>query len=494
MTQVHLFRNFTVHFRSQNHNPRMSTLAPYKPLHTVRVVTAASLFDGHDAAINVMRRIIQSTGCEVIHLGHNRSVAEVVDTAVQEDAQAIAMTSYQGGHVEYFTYMLELLEQRGAGHIKVYGGGGGTILPSEIEELHRAGVSRIYSPDDGRAMGLQGMINDLVKGADQLPPDVFGADLALKVRERDPLAIAQAISAAERNEQQRIEFALGTRRAPVLGITGTGGAGKSSLTDELVRRFLADFPALSIGILSVDPSKRKTGGALLGDRIRMNAVHHPHVYMRSFATREANVAINRSIHDALRILSYAGFDLIIVETAGIGQSDSQITDVADVSMYVMTPEYGAASQLEKIDMIDYADIIALNKFDKRGAQDALRDVRKQYQRSRQLFGKDPASMPVHGTIASQFNDPGTNSLYRATIDLLVERCHLLWQSSIAESLADSEKVYIIPPDRTRYLAEIAEESDRYDAFVERQSALATELWQVKGAMASVAQANLQQQP
>ena len=355
----------------------MQTSAPYKPLHKVRVVTAASLFDGHDAAINVMRRIIQSTGCEVIHLGHNRSVAEVVDCAVQEDAQAIAMTSYQGGHVEYFKYMKDLLADRGAPHIKIFGGGGGTILPSEIEELHAYGISRIYSPDDGRAMGLQGMINDLVIGSDFLTPDLFGDDLANQVTKKKPVALAQAITAAERGEASRIAFADNVKRSPVLGITGTGGAGKSSLTDELVRRFIQDFPDLEVAVVSVDPSKRKTGGALLGDRIRMNAVHHPRVYMRSFATREANVALNRNVHDALRILSYAGFDLIIVETAGIGQSDSQIADLADVSMYVMTPEYGAASQLEKIDMIDYADLIALNKFDKRGAQDALRDVKKQ---------------------------------------------------------------------------------------------------------------------
>ncbi len=472
----------------------MQQQAPYKPINTVRVVTAASLFDGHDAAINVMRRIIQATGCEVIHLGHNRSVAEVVDTAVQEDAQAIAMTSYQGGHVEYFTYMKDLLAEKGAGHIRIFGGGGGTILPSEIEILHQYGITRIYSPDDGREMGLQGMINDLVRRSDVPTPDVFGSQLEMFVRQRNPLAIAQAISAGEREELHRIEFAMNAKRAPVLGITGTGGAGKSSLTDELVRRFVADMPSLSVGILSVDPSKRKTGGALLGDRIRMNAVHHPRVYMRSFATREANVAINRSIHHALSILSVAGFDLIIVETAGIGQSDSQIADVADVSMYVMTPEYGAASQLEKIDMIDYADVIALNKFDKRGAQDALRDVKKQYQRSRQLFDRSPASMPVYGTIASQFNDPGTNTLYRAVIDKLVERCNLGWKSSMHPADELSEKIFIIPPDRVRYLAEIAEESDRYNVHVESQASLARELWQVKGALASLKKTNTDTSP
>ena len=460
----------------------MQNPTPYTPTTKVRVVTAASLFDGHDAAINVMRRIIQSTGVEVIHLGHNRSVAEVVDCAIQEDAQAIAMTSYQGGHVEYFNYMYDLLNERGAGHIKVFGGGGGTILPSEIEELHAYGIARIYSPDDGRALGLQGMINDLVSKSDHDTPDAFGDGLADAVRSGNPLAIAQAISLAERDHRERIAFAADATRAPVFGITGTGGAGKSSLTDEIVRRFVEDFQDKRIAVVSVDPSKRKTGGALLGDRIRMNAVSHPRVYMRSLATRQANVAINKNVADAISILSYAGFDCIIVETAGIGQSDSQITDVADVSMYVMTPEYGAASQLEKIDMIDYADLIALNKFDKRGALDALRDVKKQYQRSRQLFDQRPDDMPVYGTIASQFNDPGTNTLYRAIVDALVSRCGLDWLSGLHVSDEMSEKIYIIPPDRTRYLAEIVEENERYDAFVERQSELARRLWRLRGAI------------
>ena len=460
----------------------MQNPTPYTPTTKVRVVTAASLFDGHDAAINVMRRIIQSTGVEVIHLGHNRSVAEVVDCAIQEDAQAIAMTSYQGGHVEYFKYMYDLLNERGAGHIKVFGGGGGTILPSEIEELHAYGIARIYSPDDGRALGLQGMINDLVSKSDHDTPDAFGDGLADAVRSGNPLAIAQAISLAERDHRERIAFAADATRAPVFGITGTGGAGKSSLTDEIVRRFVEDFQDKRIAVVSVDPSKRKTGGALLGDRIRMNAVSHPRVYMRSLAIRQANVAINKNVADAISILSYAGFDCIIVETAGIGQSDSQITDVADVSMYVMTPEYGAASQLEKIDMIDYADLIALNKFDKRGALDALRDVKKQYQRSRQLFDQRPDDMPVYGTIASQFNDPGTNTLYRAIVDALVSRCGLDWLSGLHVSDEMSEKIYIIPPDRTRYLAEIVEENERYDAFVERQSELARRLWRLRGAI------------
>jgi methylmalonyl-CoA mutase len=463
----------------------MTDQEPYVPSNTIRIVTAASLFDGHDAAINVMRRIIQGTGVEVIHLGHNRSVAEVVDCAIQEDAQAIAMTSYQGGHVEYLKYMYDLLRERSAGHIHIVGGGGGTILPTEIAELHAYGIDRIFSPDDGRSMGLQGMINSVVQVADHPTPDVFGAHLQQEVLERNPLALAQAITAAERGESDRIAFAKGAKRSPVLGITGTGGAGKSSLTDEIVRRFVNDFPDKRLGVLSVDPSKRKTGGALLGDRIRMNAVSHPNVYMRSFATREANVAINRNISAAIELLSAAAFDLIIVETAGIGQSDSQITEVADVSMYVMTPEYGAASQLEKIDMIDYADLIALNKFDKRGALDALRDVRKQYQRSRKLFAQPTDTMPVYGTIASQFNDPGTNTLYRAIIDALVAKCSLAWVSSMNPDDIDSEKIYIIPPDRTRYLAEIAEENERYDRFVEQQAQLAQRLWQVQGAIAEL---------
>jgi isobutyryl-CoA mutase len=443
---------------------------PYGPTTKVRVVTAASLFDGHDAAINVMRRIIQATGCEVIHLGHNRSVSEVVDCAIQEDAQAIAMTSYQGGHLEYFKYMYDLLHERGAGHIKVFGGGGGTILPTEIEELHDYGIARIYSPDDGREMGLQGMINDLVQKSDHDTPIDGGATLEEGVKRCDQRALAQAISASERGLNDVIAFAKGADRRPVLGITGTGGAGKSSLTDELVRRFLADQTDKRIAVLSIDPSKRKTGGALLGDRIRMNAVYHPNVYMRSFATREANVAVSRHVGDAIDILSYAGFDLIIVETAGIGQSDSQITDIAGVSMYVMTPEYGAASQLEKIDMIDYADVIALNKFDKRGAQDAMRDVKKQYQRSRKLFDKSIDEMPVYGTIASQFNDPGANTLYRVLIDLLVERYGLDWTST-----------YNVTKEM-RYLAEIVDENRRYDAMVDQQAEIARRLWRVHGAI------------
>lgn len=461
---------------------------PYKPINKIRIVTAASLFDGHDAAINIMRRILQSTGAEVIHLGHNRSVQEIVDCAIQEDAQAVAITSYQGGHVEYFKYMYDLLREKGAGHIKIFGGGGGTILPTEIEELHAYGIARIYSPDDGRSLGLQGMINDVIQQSDVLPPQTFGAELASNVRQRNPLAVAQAITLVENNPDSaasllaELQADAPQKTIPVLGITGTGGAGKSSLTDELVRRFLEDFPEKTIAVVSVDPSKRKTGGALLGDRIRMNSVSNSRVYMRSFATREANVAINKNVQTSLGILKAAQFDLVIVETAGIGQSDSQITEIADVALYVMTPEYGAASQLEKIDMIDYADIIALNKFDKRGALDALRDVKKQYQRGRNLWHSNPDTMPVYGSIASQFNDPGTNTLYRAIIDKIVERTHVEWKSSYVMSPTMSEKIYIIPPERTRYLAEIAEESKRYDKLVEEQTGVARKLYRIKGAI------------
>ncbi|MCK5079115.1 MAG: cobalamin-dependent protein, partial [Bacteroidales bacterium] len=385
----------------------------YKPKNHVRIVTAASLFDGHDAAINIMRRIIQSTGVEVIHLGHDRSVKEIVDCAIQEDAQSVAITSYQGGHMEYFKYMLDLLKDSGCEHIKIFGGGGGVILPEEMDELHAYGIARIYSPDDGRQMGLQGMINDVVKNSDY----ATGKDVSVSVKDierKHPHSIAQLISAAENNPDEVRTFIdkldARSKKSPVLGITGTGGSGKSSLVDEIVRRYLDDYPDKTIGIISVDPSKRKTGGALLGDRIRMNSIDDSRVYMRSLATRQSNLAMSKYVKDAETILQAAGFDLIILETSGIGQSDTEIIDHCNLSMYVMTPEYGAATQLEKIDMLDFADIIALNKFDKRGALDALRDVKKQYMRNHQLFHADPDDMPVYGTIASQFNDPGVNQL------------------------------------------------------------------------------------
>ncbi len=468
---------------------------PYKPKNKIRIVTAASLFDGHDAAINIMRRILQSSGAEIIHLGHNRSVQEIVNAAIQEDVQAIALTSYQGGHSEFFKYMYDLLQEKGAGHIKIFGGGGGTILPSEIEALQNYGIARIYSPDDGRNLGLQGMINDLLQGCDF--PTGKALNGALEgLTTRQPTALGRLISAAENfPEQHKEALADIQRRAaattiPVLGITGTGGAGKSSLVDELLLRFLRDFPEKTLAIISVDPSKRKTGGALLGDRIRMNAVHNERVFMRSLATRQSNLALSQHVRDALNILKAAGFDLIILETSGIGQSDTEIVDYSDVSLYVMTPEYGAATQLEKIDMLDFADVIAVNKFDKRGAPDALRDVKKQYQRNHQLFDTPVEDMPVYGTIASQFNDPGTNRLYRVLMDTLANKAGADLQSSMEPAAKPSEKVFIIPPKRVRYLSEIAENNRQYDRWVDEQVGIARRLFALKESMAAIRQQSL----
>ena len=469
----------------------MENATPYTPKHKVRIVTAASLFDGHDAAINIMRRIMQRTGCEVIHLGHDRSVDEVVTTAIQEDAQAIAMTSYQGGHMEYFKYMKDLLDERGAGHIRVFGGGGGTILPEEIEELHAYGIARIYHPDDGRAMGLQGMINDLIEKADfNTVPSLDDLDGAMdRLGERNVRDLARCITAAENNAEafgkafEPVRASLPT--VPVLGITGTGGAGKSSMVDELVRRFLLDFPEKRIALVSVDPSKRKTGGALLGDRIRMNAIHSDRVYMRSLATRQSNLALSRHVQEALDILKAAQFDLIVLETSGIGQSDTEIMDHSDVSLYVMTPEFGAATQLEKIDMLDFADVVAINKFDKRGAQDALRDVRKQFKRNHDLWEAQDDELPVVGTIASQFNDPGTNELYRRMMNTLAEKTGAALTSTFAAEQGTSEKVFIIPPARTRYLSEIAETNRAYDRWVDKQADLAGRVQPVQTASEEV---------
>jgi isobutyryl-CoA mutase len=459
----------------------MEKIEQYKPTNNVRIVTAASLFDGHDASINIMRRIIQTTGCEVIHLGHDRSVEEVVNCAIQEDAQAIAMTSYQGGHTEYFKYMYDLLKEKGAPHIKIFGGGGGTILPSEIDELEAYGIERLYHPDHGREMGLQGMINDLVQRSDFPVGNELVGDIE-QIKQKHVPTIARFISAAENFPEKAVEAfkeidAIAEKSTvPVLGITGTGGAGKSSLVDELVRRFLIDFKDKKIAVVSVDPSKRKTGGALLGDRIRMNAIKNPRVYMRSLATRQSNLALSKHVTEAINVLKVANYDLIILETSGIGQSDTEILDHSSMSLYVMTPEYGAASQLEKIDMLDFADIIALNKFDKRGALDALRDVRKQYQRNHNLWNEKVETMPVFGTIASQFNDPGMNSLYKAIMDKLVEKTGADLKSEFEITNEMSEKIFVIPPDRTRYLSEISENNRAYDKWVDQQVVVADKLY------------------
>ena len=465
----------------------MEKVAPYKPKNKIRIVTAASLFDGHDAAINIMRRIIQATGVEVIHLGHDRSVEEVVNCAIQEDANAIAMTSYQGGHNEYFKYMYDLLKERNSEHIKIFGGGGGVILPEEIKELHKYGIARIYSPDDGREMGLQGMINDMIKQCD-FPTGANLNGAVQHIAKKDVQSIAQIISAAENfpkesaKDLDQIHQMAQKNHPPVLGITGTGGAGKSSLVDELVRRFLNDFENKTIAIVSVDPSKRKTGGALLGDRIRMNAINNSRVYMRSLATRQSNLALSAHVNEAIQVLKAASYDLIILETSGIGQSDTEITDHSDVSLYVMTPEYGAATQLEKIDMLDFADIIAINKFDKRGALDALRDVKKQYQRNHNLFDQSTEDMPVFGTIASQFNDPGMNALYHMVMSVIAEKTDSTLHSHLKDKHTLPEKQYVIPPNRTRYLSEISENNRNYDKWVDEQKEVAQKLYSINNTL------------
>ena len=465
----------------------MQTIAPYIPKHKIRLVTAASLFDGHDAAINIMRRIMQSSGAEIIHLGHNRSVQDIVNTAIQEDVQGIAITSYQGGHNEFFKYMYDLLKERGAGHIKIFGGGGGTILPSEIEELQNYGITRIYHPDDGRHMGLQGMINDVLEKSDFPIGQHLNGELG-HLDDKDPKNLARIITIAENYPdlyEKEVKPSIlnkiekRTAKTPILGITGTGGAGKSSLVDELVRRFLMDFDDKKIAIISVDPSKRKTGGALLGDRIRMNAINNDRVYMRSLATRQSNLALSKYVQSAVEILKSSNYDLIILETSGIGQSDTEIVDHSDLSLYVMTPEYGAATQLEKIDMIDFADVIAINKFDKRGALDALRDVRKQMQRNKNAWDVKTDQMPVFGCIASQFNDPGVNQLYIKLIELISEKTGIKLDSHLKVTAEISEKIYIIPPQRTRYLSEISENNRNYDKQVEEQTELAGKLYALK---------------
>ncbi|MBS1646566.1 MAG: methylmalonyl-CoA mutase family protein [Bacteroidetes bacterium] len=473
----------------------MTEQAPYQSKHKIRIVTAAALFDGHDAAINIMRRIMQSTGAEVIHLGHDRSVQDVVNCAIQEDANAIAITSYQGGHVEYFKYMYDLLKERGCGHIKIFGGGGGVILPAEIEYLHKHGITRIYSPDDGRSLGLQGMINDVLKQSDYDPSVKLNGEVA-HIKQKDFKSIARLISAAENHGEEnetmlkKIREQAQQSKTPVLGITGTGGAGKSSLVDELVRRFLIDFPEKQIGIISVDPSKRKTGGALLGDRIRMNAIRNERVFMRSMATRQSNLALSKYVKDAVDILKASDFDLVVLETAGIGQSDTEITEHSNMSLYVMTPEYGAATQLEKIDMLEFADIIALNKFDKRGALDALRDVKKQYKRAHNAFDTPDEKLPVYGTIASQFNDPGMNRLYKAVMDKVAEKTGANLKSAFTITNEMSEKIYIIPPARTRYLSEISENNRGYDKKAQQQAEVAEKLYGIQKTISTLKQSKI----
>ncbi|HSJ98956.1 MAG TPA: cobalamin-dependent protein, partial [Myxococcota bacterium] len=442
------------------------TLAPYKVAHRVRFVTAASLFDGHDASINIMRRILQASGAEVIHLGHNRSVGEVVDAALQEDVQAIAITSYQGGHVEYFKYMLDLLRTNGGGDIRVFGGGGGVIVPEEIRELHDYGVTRVYSPEDGAVMGLQGMINDVLERSDfdlaaAAPPE---GEAIAALRSGDRRALARVITALENGAygeglRKQLLQAAESAHAPALGITGTGGAGKSSLTDELVLRLRLDqAERLKIAIISIDPSRKRTGGALLGDRIRMTAIDHPNVFMRSLATRDTGKEVSAALPEVIAACRLSGFDLVLVETSGIGQGDAAIVPFVDASLYVMTPEFGAASQLEKIDMLDFADFVAINKFDRRGVEDALRDVGKQYQRNRQLFAQKPEEMPVFGTQASRFNDDGVTALYQALAGRLAGEGLALEPGRLPRVAvkASSKQRAIVPPERVRYLADIAD--------------------------------------
>ncbi|MGQ0655317.1 MAG: fused isobutyryl-CoA mutase/GTPase IcmF [Betaproteobacteria bacterium] len=454
----------------------------YRAKHKIRFVTAASLFDGHDASINIMRRILQASGAEVIHLGHNRSVEEVVSAALQEDVQGVAVSSYQGGHLEYFKYMVQLLRSRGGAHIQVFGGGGGVIVPAEIQALHDAGVARIYSPEDGQRMGLQGMINDMLARCDFDP----AAHAPKHLQPGDSRCLAQVITALELGvfDNQSIVEAAKANPAPVLGITGTGGAGKSSLTDELVRRFRLDQDdALKIAVLSVDPTRRKTGGALLGDRIRMNAIHGPNVFMRSLATRDTGSELSAALGDAIAACKAAGYALLLVETAGIGQGDAAIVPHVDLSLYVMTPEFGAASQLEKIDMLDFADFVAINKFDRKGADDALRDVRTQVQRNREAFGQRPEDMPVFGTIAARFNDDGVTALYHAVAARLAAKGLALRPGRLPKPAGKvaSGIHSVLPPQRQRYLAEIAETVRGYHARSAEQAAIARERQQLLAA-------------
>jgi isobutyryl-CoA mutase len=473
----------------------VSKVEVYRPKHHVRFVTASSLFDGHDASINIMRRLLQASGAEVIHLGHNRSVEEIVNAAIQEDVQGIAVSSYQGGHVEFFKYMYDLLKEKGASHIRIYGGGGGVIIPREIKELHDYGIARIFSPEDGRRLGLQGMINLMIQECDfptvteitnelELLPtgDVRSVTRLITIAENRVNAPQEVAATAEAalQEVKKLE-----KKVPILGITGTGGAGKSSLTDELIRRFLNEIPDIKIAVLSVDPTKQKTGGALLGDRIRMNSIFSPRVFMRSLATRGSKSELSLAIKDAISVVKAAGFDFVIVETSGIGQGDAEIKEICDIAMYVMTSEFGAPSQLEKIDMIDFADLIVINKFEKKGSEDAKRQVQKQYQRSHLLFDKDYSEMPVYGTIASQFNDPGTNTLFVDLVELINKKAGTNWKTTLPRQADVQKQNVIIPNERRQYLREIVETVRNYHRKAEEQVKIARKLFQLEGAIEAV---------
>jgi len=469
----------------------------YKPKYALRVVTATSLFDGHDAAINIMRRILQASGVEVIHLGHNRSVNEIVDTAIEEDAQAIAVSSYQGGHLEFFKFMVDLLREKGGSHIKVFGGGGGVVLPGEIQELEDYGVEKIYSPEDGVRLGLQGIIRDLVQRIDFPTVENLGSVEIEELSANNKPMVARFITAMELAKAKGDGYLAGLRarikdvakegRIPIIGITGTGGAGKSSLTDELILRFLRDFKEINISILSTDPSRRRTGGALLGDRIRMNSIGTERIYMRSLATRTSRTELSEAVADALDVLKAAGFDLILAETAGIGQGDTEIVDLVDLSIYVMTPEFGAPSQLEKIDMLDFADLIVVNKYEKRGGEDAVREVQRQVKRNREQWSRQQGEMPVFGTIASKFNDDGVTALYHALLDMIAEKTGVRLKSSLPRPQArtSSSKTIIVPPERTRYLAEIAETVRAYHQRTSEQAEAVRRHWHLQQAASTL---------
>jgi len=480
--------NLGLQFELVREKGSMTNAAANRPnlANKVRFVTATTLFDGHDASINIFRRILQASGAEVVHLGHNRTGRDIIETAIEEDAHAIAVTSYQGGHMEFYRYLRDLLVEMDAGHIRLFGGGGGTILPAEGDELTEYGITRIYSPDDGRELGLQGMVGDMLVRSDFATGEL-GDDFDLDELDTSKTRmLATLISAAENFGEkyedvfEKIEERAGASAAPVVGITGTGGSGKSSLVDELLRRFLLDFEDLRVAVISVDPSKRRSGGALLGDRIRLNSLPHPRAYMRSLATRQANLALSPHVQHAVNVVKAAGFDLVILETSGIGQSDTEIVDFSDLSIYVMTPEYGAATQLEKIDMLDFADLVAINKADKEGAEDALRDVRKQWKRNRLAFTADDETLPVHLTVASDFNDPGTNRFYRAFLSGLAGH-GLGLESKLDLPLADAAKLHVVPPERTRYLAEIIETNRGYDRWAADQASAADSLYRLEGA-------------